>query len=64
MLGLCRDWGIRLGGLPESGAEGLVGAQCLAFAVGLVKPLIAQVRAHLGEAVLPVPRLEVLPWFS
>ena len=58
------EGGIRLGGLPESGPEGLVGAPCPAFAVGLVKPLIAEVSAHPGEAVLPIPRLEVLPWFS
>ena len=45
-------------------AEGFVGGQRYAFAVGPVKPLVAQARAYLGDAVLPIPPLEILPPLS
>jgi len=53
---------IRLGGLSGDQVEGLAGAERHALGVGLVELLLAEVGAHLLQAVLAIERFKLLPW--
>jgi len=51
-------------GLSGSQVEGLIGADRHARGVGLLELLLAEVTAHLVEAVLAVVRFKLLPRLS